>query len=266
MKTPKTPEKPKASQKPQKPAYSPPPAPKPEEQTLYGQKACWAVYRHRPQDILRIFYRDTRARELAPILKWAAAGRLVYRELDEESMRRVAGTPHHEGVAMAVAPLCYQSLGSLRPQGVWLALDRVENPYNMGALWRSAAFFGVEAVLAGGLQPGAKANAGAVRASEGGAEALKLIAAPDLAETLKQLTRQGVEVVGLETGSGNPLAGFHPAGPVVLVVGHELDGLSLPVRAAATRLLEIQGMGGVGSLNVSVAAGIALAALTQSAG
>jgi len=227
-------------------------------QMVYGLKACLAVFQRRPQDLVRIYYRDQRRMELSAMLKWAATQHLPYRELDEEAMRRVAHSPHHEGVALAVKPLCYQPLNSL-PQGWWLALDNVENPHNQGALLRSAAFFGLTAVMVGGVEPGSKVNSGAIRVSEGGAEALALLAAPDLAPALEKLKSQGVTIVGLETGAKTALAQANFTTPAILVVGHEQLGLAPQVRKICHHLVEIPGSGGVGSLNVSVATGIALA-------
>ena len=61
------------------------------EQKVYGRKACWAVFARRPHDIVRIYHAATVRREVGPILKWAAAARIPYRELDEEGLRRVSG-------------------------------------------------------------------------------------------------------------------------------------------------------------------------------
>lgn len=239
-----------------------PPGGPPEErtQTLYGWNACWAVFAHRAGDIRRIFHTRERRRDLAPVLKWAAAQRIAYRELDEAGMRKVSGATHHEGVAMSVAPRLYAEPGPA-PAGdaVWLALDGVDNPYNVGAILRSAAFFGAEGVLVGGPAPGERVNAAALRAAEGGAEALQLGATNDLPAVLGAWAGAGVTAIGLEADGA---AGWGEAPlprPLVLVLGHEQRGLSPGVRGACNRVLAIPGGGGVGSLNVSVTAGVALA-------
>ena len=257
--------------------------PKDREQVLYGVKACQAVYEQRPDDILRIYYRAERRRELGSMLKWAAARRIPYRELDEAAMRRVAGTIHHEGLAMAVNPLRYgvfgasdsgasvsganesgaNGSGAVRstPDRSWVALDGVENPYNLGAIVRSCAFFAVPVILVGGAIPDEKVNGAAIRAAEGGAEWVDLIGCQNLADALAAVRVLGLTPIGLEADAPR-VFGAHPLPrPVVLVAGHEQAGLSPEVRNECDGIFAIPGEGGVGSLNVSVSVGIALAEL-----
>ena len=247
--------------------------PKDREQVLYGVKACQAVYEQRPDDILRIYYRAERRRELGSMLKWAAARRITYRELDEAAMRRVAGTIHHEGLAMAVNPLRYgvfgasdsgaSDSGAVRstPDRSWVALDGVENPYNLGAIVRSCAFFGVPVILAGGAIPGEKVNGAAIRAAEGGAEWVDLIGCQNLADALAAVRVLGLTPIGLESDAPRVFGADPLPRPVVLVAGHEQAGLSPEVRNECDAIYAIPGEGGVGSLNVSVSVGIALAEL-----
>ena len=232
------------------------------EQKVYGRKACWAVFARRPHDIVRIYHAASVRREVGPILKWAAAARIPYRELDEEGLRRVSGATHHEGLAMTVRPLEYLPWEVSGPvdDAVWVALDGVGNPYNLGAILRSCAFFGVEAVLVSGVSAGERVNGAAIRTAEGGAEEVRLIAAEPLAPVLHEL-REPVPVIGLESDAALALTAAPTGLPCVLVVGHEREGLSAAVREACTAVCSIPGAGSVGSLNVSVAAGIALAEL-----
>lgn len=229
-------------------------------QTIHGLKACLAVYDHRPHDILRIFYRPHVAPQLGAMLRWAAGRRIVYRELDEEAMRRVAKSAHHEGLALVTQPLRYQTLdlADAPLSARWVALDGVENPHNLGAILRSAAFFGVEGLLAGGVAPEARVNSAALRVAEGGAEYVRLCAAAELAPALEALGEKGWRVIGLETDAPPLPTGGSTAPPWVLVVGHEQQGLSPPVRRVCGAVHAIPAGGGLGSLNVSVAAGVAL--------
>jgi TrmH RNA methyltransferase len=216
------------------------------------------------------------------VLSWAASRRLPYRELEEEELRKVAGGAHHEGLVVIAKPLRYAAFtlegagagaagdprhgsrsgpveGPATPP-IWVALDGVENPHNMGAVLRSCAFFGVAGLLAGGAAPGEKVNQAALRVAEGGAEYVRLAAAPDLAHALTALTAQGWAVLGLET-DGTPLPQGRPPRALVLVLGQEHEGLRPAVRTACTGIHRLVGGGPLTSLNVSVAAGVALALL-----
>ncbi len=234
-----------------------------DEQIVYGLKAVLALLEMRPQAVRRLFYRADRLDRLKGMLAWLAARRLPYRELDEEGLRKVAGGTHHEGVVVAAEPLRHAALPpEPLPPGVWLALDGLDNPHNIGAILRSAAFFGAAGVLVGGAQPGDKVNAAVLRVSEGGAEHLALCGAGELAPLLARLAA-GVPVLGLETDAQRAVQEARRAATFVLAVGNEQTGLSPDVRRACTTLCAIPGSGRVGSLNVSVATGVALALLTK---
>jgi TrmH RNA methyltransferase len=248
-----------------------------DEQTVYGIKAGLALLEHRPQALVRLYHAPALRGRLRGVLSQVAARRLPYRELDGEALRKVAGSPHHEGLVVVARPLRYRPFGTAEAAAgeggaPWLALDRVENPHNLGAILRSAAFFGVAGLLAGGHPPGEKVNAAVIRVAEGGAEHLPLFAAPDLGGALGLLREAGRPVIGLETDTPGTLAaalaerlpadGAGGRAPV-LVLGGEREGLSQAVRRACDRLCRLQGRGALTSLNVSVAAGVALAELTR---
>lgn len=239
-----------------------------EEQTVYGVRAALALLTHRPQDVRRIFHGPALRPRLGEHLAAAARRHLPYRELDADALTRAAGSPHHEGLVVVAAPLRYRALEA-PPAGhaaPWLALDGVENPHNLGAILRTAAFFGVGGVLAGGAAPGDKVNAAVLRVAEGGAEAVPLYGAAVLAEGLGHLRAAGFRVLGLETDAGRALAealadgsAGGPGAPRVLVLGGEHAGLSPAARRACDGLCRLEGAGSMDSLNVSVAAAVALA-------
>jgi TrmH RNA methyltransferase len=242
-----------------------------DEQSVYGVKAALALIERRPGDVLRLHYRADRRAQLKGVLAWAATRRLPYRELDEESLKKVAGGSHHEGLVVIARPLRYGSFaaeaaevtderGPRGRQPLWVAVDGVENPHNLGAILRSCAFFGADGVLVGGAAPGDKVNQAALRIAEGGAEYVRLAGEENLAARLTALVGEGWAVLGLET-DGSPLPRQRPARPVLLVLGHEHEGLRPEIRRACTAVHRIPGRGTLASLNVSVAAGVALALL-----
>lgn len=250
-----------------------------DEQSVYGVKAALALIERRPDDVLRLHYRKDRRAQLKGVLAWAASKRLPYRELDEDSLKKVAGGSHHEGVVVIAKPLRFtafdaggavprqEQVGSQParppPRPLWVAVDGVENPHNLGAILRSCAFFGADGVLVGGASPGDKVNQAAIRIAEGGAEYVRVTAAADLAQVLTSLGLNGWAVLGLET-DGSPLPRSRPARPVMLVLGHEHEGLRPLIRQACSAVHRIPGAGPLASLNVSVAAGVALALLQPS--
>ncbi len=244
-------------------------APLDDAEITYGLRASMAVFARRPEAIRSIAYGASVANELAPLLRWASERGVACRVTDARSLEALCGTRQHEEAVIRAAPrrwVPWTELASTlaRSRGAAIALDRVRNPYNIGAILRTAAFFGVDGVLLGALAPLPALPPDAVRVAEGGVEHLALTRTTDLADTLSRLRSRGVAVVGAENDGGVDALGYAFARPTVLVVGHERDGLSARVRAQCDALVAIRGSGTIDSLNVSVAASVMIAELTRS--
>jgi TrmH RNA methyltransferase len=224
------------------------------------------VFQRRRGDVRRIaFVRDLRT-QLEDLSEWAEESGIPSREEPSSELDRLAQSNQHEGVVLLTAPrrwLKPKELGALLSErrGVAVALDRVRNPQNIGAVLRSAAFFGIDAALLGAPAPHPGLSPFALRVAEGGAEHLELSRTTDLAETLSGLRARGVRVIGADSHAEAGVAELQPTRPCVLVFGHEREGLGSRIRAQCDQLLEIRGSGAVESLNVGVAAGIFMAAL-----
>jgi TrmH RNA methyltransferase len=235
---------------------------------VYGLRAAIAVLEVRPSDVLRIGYMPDVSDELAPILRAASKRGVPCSDLREAELTRLAQSDQHEGIVLETKPRAFVTPAQLgerlvQKKGLAVAFDRVRNPYNVGAVLRTAAFFGVDAALLGNPAPHPALAPQAVRVAEGGAEHLMLARTTDLAETLSRLRKAGVLVLGAEE-DGQTEAARHTAGRArVLVLGHEREGLSERVRAQCDAVVAIRGSGRVRSLNVSIAASILIAELMR---
>lgn len=200
--------------------------------------------------------------------RWAATRHVPCVEMRDGDLDRFAESTHHEGLCLVTRPRRWLSTSELgdalaRANGAGLALDRVRNPYNVGAMMRTAAFFGLDAVLLGTPAPHPGLPPTAVRVAEGGTEHLKLARTTDLADTLARLRARGVRVIGADARAPSSESGFAFAGPTLLVVGNEREGLGARVRAACDGFVAVRGNGAIESLNVAVAASILLAAMRK---
>jgi len=201
----------------------------------------------------------------ADILALARQAGVRYVRAPRAALTALAGTSHHQGVVARVAPRAYAAIEDLlaipRSQGVpalFLALDQVQDPGNVGNLLRTAEALGVHGVVvprhqAAGLTPHV------VRAAAGAIEHLPLARVGNLAQTLDLLKQEGCWVVGAvaEDAGVPPPWAVDLRGPLVLVLGSEGHGLRPLVARQCDLLVRIPVTGQVGSLNVA-AAGAAL--------
>ncbi|MDO5620630.1 MAG: 23S rRNA (guanosine(2251)-2'-O)-methyltransferase RlmB [Paracoccus sp. (in: a-proteobacteria)] len=176
----------------------------------------------------------------------------------------------HQGAALEVRPLDWGRIDDIiaNPKArLLVALDRVTDPHNVGAILRSAEVFGAAAVI--GVTRHAAPESGALAKTASGAlERQPYIRVTNLADTLEKLQQAGFACIGLAGEAGNELpALLSDLGdrPVCLVLGAEGPGLRDRTRETCDHLARIAFAGDFGSLNVSNAAAVALFAASQAA-
>jgi 23S rRNA (guanosine2251-2'-O)-methyltransferase len=180
-----------------------------------------------------------------------------------ESLAKLAGEVTHQGAVASVRPLKawdeHDLLGSIveLDSPLLLVLDGVTDPHNLGACLRSADAAGAHAVVI--PKDRAAAVDGVVRkVAAGAAEFVPVATVTNLARALDMLKERGVWVVGTDAEAPETLYGADLDRPLALVLGAEGDGMRRLTRERCDFLVRIPMAGQVASLNVSVAAGIAL--------
>jgi len=241
-----------------------------DELRLCGLAAVRARFAREPGSFKRLFFDKETGQRVGIICKVLAREKKVYRQVDAAELEKIAGSVHHGGIVAIVyaPPLRTPTAAELR---AWagrgeplLVLDRIGNAHNLGAVARTAAFFGVPRIVIPDDPAAARPNDAAYRVAEGGFEHLEVYRVANLAALVRDLAAAGYDTVGAaarggrlgaaRTKPGEPPAA--PAKPVALVLGNEEQGLAPDVTAACARLVTIPGSGKVESLNVSVAAAV----------
>ena len=176
-------------------------------------------------------------------------------------LARVTETETSQGV-VAVAAMPPEA--DLRGARRVLVLDGVQDPGNVGTLVRTAAWFGLDAVVAG---PGTADlfSPKVVRSAMGGLWDVALARPSDLAACLSALRADGVQIVGAAL-DGPDAAAWHPPVRAALVLGSEAHGLSDATTALLDGAVRIGGAprrGGAESLNVAVAGGVLMWAMAR---
>ncbi len=237
------------------------------EDTICGLNAVRALFQRRPEDVLRLYYTAPVRALAGPLCAQLAERRLPYRELPPEEMQKAAGTTHHGGIAAVAKPRVIPFLDIDNPPQakLLLVLDQVGNPHNLGAIVRSAAFFGVSALLLHDTRLAAMPSDAVHRTAEGGLEYLDLYRTKDLARAIHGLDRHYRTAAATLRSQAVPFATLPRDRPLALVLGNEERGVSLPVLQACRREVRIEGTGRVQSLNVAQAAAVLLQTLTAPA-
>jgi len=186
------------------------------------------------------------------------------RKVNAQAIGGVAGDLRHQGVVAryeAAKPTSESELPAIIEaaggKALLLVLDGVQDPHNLGACLRSAAAAGVHAVIIP-KDKAAPVNATVRKTSAGAADRIPVISVTNLARTLRTIKDAGVWVYGLDGEAPDSLYGVDLQGNVALVLGGEGEGMRRLTREHCDALVRIPMPGEMESLNVSVAAGIAL--------
>jgi RNA methyltransferase, TrmH family len=229
---------------------------------IHGYRAGLAVLATRPDDVHRIAC----TRAVLPDVEALLGKREIHvGVLPEAKIERLARSPQHEGLCLEANARPFLSIAELtarlEKRGTAIALDRVRNSYNIGAIVRTAAFFGVDAVILGAPAPHPGLDPNAVRVAEGGAEHVAFARTTDLADTLGRLRAKGVRVYGTDGHAEADALSFRYARPCVVVLGNEREGMGPRVRTHCDAVVAIRGSGAIESLNVGIAASLLIAHL-----
>ena len=180
----------------------------------------------------------------------------------EEIGRRLTPDAVHQGVLLEAEPLAPLALGNIPKDGLVLALDQVTDPHNVGAILRSAAAFGVDALLIT-ERHSPEVTGVLAKAASGALEHVPFAVVRNLSDGLETLKKAGFLCVGFDSEAPAPLGSLPLTRPLILVMGAEGKGLRQKTRETCSALVRLEMPGVIKSLNVSNAAAIALYAATS---
>ncbi|MEM0938827.1 MAG: 23S rRNA (guanosine(2251)-2'-O)-methyltransferase RlmB [Bacteroidota bacterium] len=171
---------------------------------------------------------------------------------------------NHQGAVALLSPIQYHSLGQLVP---WLflegknplivVLDAITDVRNFGAIARTCECFGVHSIVIP-TKGGAQVNEDAIKTSAGALNHQTVCRENNLVEAVKFLQESGFQIVACSEKTQNNLNKVDFTGPTCLMLGSEERGISQGLMDISNSIVKIKMSGKIASLNVSVAAGIAL--------
>lgn len=183
-------------------------------------------------------------------------------ESDDDRLQQMAGTHRHQGVVARVdavqqARSLDDLLDELTEPALLLVLDGVTDPHNLGACLRVADGAGAHAVIAP-KDHAVGINATVAKVASGAAETVPYFMVTNLARTLGELKERDIWVVGTSDDAPGDLYQTDFRRGTAVVLGAEGSGMRQLTRKHCDELVSIPMMGGVESLNVSVASGVCL--------
>lgn len=150
------------------------------------------------------------------------------------------------------------------PGALWLALDSIQDPQNLGAIFRTAAFFGVRGIVLP-RDRSASLTETVYDVASGAVELVPHATVTNLSRALEAAKDAGVWIVGASEHAQRSAWELGPDRPWLLVLGNEERGLRRLTLERCDEVVAIEPRGELTSLNVSVAAGILMAVLTGAA-
>src|SRR6195952_5336208 len=129
----------------------------------------------------------------------------------------------HQGLLAEVEPLESPDIDTLPQEGIVLVLDQITDPHNVGAILRSAAAFGVKALVTTSRHS-PEATGVLAKSASGALELVPIVTVTNLARALGELNDQGFMTVGLDSAGGDTLDAMPLQAPLALVLGAEGSG------------------------------------------
>lgn len=242
------------------------------ELAVCGFEAVKALAKIHPESIRRFYYNDERTMPFADLFRFLASKRIPYNKVEDAELEKLSGTVHHQGVvAMIEQPEIPHLTTGIAEEWISrnesaLLLDRVGNANNLGAIVRSAAFFGFKNVVIPLDEAQSSVTTSSYRVAQGDMEYVNVYSIRSISKLLSamkgKMVRFGTDVRAKTTVDKIP--GLCEKKPALIVLGNEEHGISDEVRANCDYLILIPFSDGleekrpIESLNVAQAASIVL--------
>jgi 23S rRNA (guanosine2251-2'-O)-methyltransferase len=230
---------------------------------IYGTRAVMEAIRA-GKEIEKIMIQSGLVNDLIKELIAEAKNKSVpYTFVPAEKLQRMS-SKNHQGVICLISSVSYAQLDNIVDKAFsegrepfLLILDRVTDVRNFGAIARTAECAGVDAIVIG-EKGSAPITSDAMKTSAGALNHLAICRERDLKKTLKYLRESGIKVAACTEKTSNKIYEADLNGPIAIILGSEEDGVADEFLRAADELVMIPMKGKIGSLNVSVAAGVAV--------
>ncbi|MCO4321884.1 23S rRNA (guanosine(2251)-2'-O)-methyltransferase RlmB [Aliidiomarina quisquiliarum] len=235
------------------------------KEEVFGIHSVQAILTHAPERVVELFIQQGKEDiDNGNFLKLAKQAGVRPQFCQRKVLDSRCGAENHQGVLAVVTvkpQLTENDLPDLiensKTAPLFLILDQVTDPHNLGACLRTADAAGVTAVIVP-KDKSSKLTSVVRKVASGAAEVVPFIVVTNLARCLRELQEQGIWVIGTAGEATESLYSTKLTGPIALVMGAEDTGIRRLTRDICDELIAIPLQGTVSSLNVSVASGVCL--------
>ena len=223
---------------------------------IYGFHSVAAALKAPRRELIRLYATAAAAERLGAEI--AARGLETRIMSPEDISARSPREAVHQGLLLEARPLAPIDVADLPVDGLVLVLDQITDPHNVGAILRTGAAFGVDALVT--TERHSPEFAGTLaKSASGGLEHVPICSVPNLARALAEMGDMGYWRIGLDSDAEIRLTDEPLSRPLALVLGAEDKGLRRLTRERCDRMARLDLPGAIKSLNVSNACAIALA-------
>jgi 23S rRNA (guanosine2251-2'-O)-methyltransferase len=227
---------------------------------LWGRVLVGETLRAGRWRILELFLADDLPSEQKRIATRRAAELNVPTTIESrDALKRRCRSSEHQGYVARMSPFPYATLidvpESLAATSLVVILDSIQDPYNFGAILRSAEVFGADAVFVGERQQ-AEVSSLVARSSAGAVNRVPIIRVPGLVPLVEMLRQRAVSIFGTSEHAESRSWDVPFDRPTAIVIGNEGAGIGPELFAACDRVIRIPHQGDIGSLNAAAAAAV----------
>lgn len=237
------------------------PAPRGGNEMIFGIRAVLEAIAA-GKDVDKIWIRKNLEGDLSKELFAALKGsNIPVQRVPQEKLNHIT-TKNHQGVIAFMSPVTYQRLDQIVPMlyedgkdPFIVVLDRLTDVRNFGAIARTCACAGVDAIVIP-MNESVTVNADAIKTSAGALHSLPVCRESSLREALRYMKDSGIHLVAATEKASESYTKAQYQGPLAIVMGSEDEGIAVENLRVCDELVQIPMRGNIASLNVSVAAGI----------
>ena len=231
---------------------------------IYGIHSVMEALKSKKRNVTQIYVSDSKAghRAVEDIIRLAKRSNVRIDRIDNKTLDRLTGKANHQGIMAKVQPIKLMKLSNAvyeadgKKDDLWLAVDEMTDPQNLGAIIRSASCLGFSTIILPqrrtvGITPAVyKVACGAI-------ENINIVEVANLSAALIDLKEEGFWIYGADM-AGKPIHKTQYNSPAVLVIGSEGFGIREKTAENCDEIVSIEQHrhGGVDSLNASAAASI----------